>query len=130
MGDLGAQPGPPDSFLLEYSRAMAPHIQLVVPRVQDGEAGVVDYDGRWSAAGLAHAARSLAGPHPPSVSAEELSRIDSKIEQLFDSVFELLFVESALMSDVGDRPSFWRRWSGSKSAPSAADQELAAARLD
>lgn len=133
--DLGAQPGPPDQFLWEYPRAMAPHIQLVVPRVQDGEAGVVDYDGRWSATGISHAARSLAGPHPPRVSPEELSRIDLRIEQLFDALFEMLFVENAAASGghLSDRPSLWRRMSGGKAAAAAAaqaNQEKAAAKLD
>ncbi|CAE7847614.1 unnamed protein product, partial [Symbiodinium necroappetens] len=37
-------------------KAVAPHIQLILPRSMDGEAGVVDYDGVWDARSLAKAA--------------------------------------------------------------------------
>eukprot|EP00439_Symbiodinium_sp_Y106_P077437 s242_g16.t1 len=50
------QPVPPDAFLWEYPAAVAPHIQLILPRSMDGEAGVVDYDGVWDAQSLAMAA--------------------------------------------------------------------------
>merc|ERR1712087_304653 len=55
---------------------------------------------------------------------------DQKIEQLFDAIFELLFVESAIASGAGQRPSFWQRLSGGKAVASAADQEKAVARLE
>lgn len=91
--DLSASPAPPDDFLWEYPRALAPHFQLVVPRAREGEAGVVDYDGRWSAHGLAEAARRLAGPYAPAVPPEEVARIERGLDRLRDVLFDVYFVE-------------------------------------
>merc|ERR1712113_265067 len=115
--DLAAEPGPPSAFLWQYPQATAPHIQLVVPRLQDGEAGIIDYDGPFSAAGITHAARKLAGPQAPQVSPEDLSRIDAYIEKLFDALFDLLFIEdSTKCSQSNERSSWWRRLRGGKRA--------------
>ncbi|CAE7612158.1 unnamed protein product [Symbiodinium natans] len=54
--DLTASPLPPDAFLWEYPAAVSPHIQLILPRSMEGEAGVADYDGGWNARSLAAAA--------------------------------------------------------------------------
>jgi len=118
--DLTASPQPPPDFLWEYPPALAPHLQLVVPRARSGEAGLVEYEGRWTAAALAEAARSLTGPYPPAVPPEELSKIDARIEQLRDSYFELLFLEDrADAAQTAGRPSWWRR-TFAKPAPAPA----------
>merc|ERR1719409_1180282 len=70
--DVSASPQPPQEFLWEYPPALAPHLQLVLPRARDGEAGVVDYDGSWNVSALAEAARRLAGPYAPAVPEEKL----------------------------------------------------------
>lgn len=108
--DLSALPGPPNSFLWEYPRALAPHLQLVVPRARDGEAGVIDYEGPWTAAALAEAVHGLAGPYPPDVPPEELARLDDGLERLREALFELLFVEDG--AGPAPRPAgrpWWRR---------------------
>eukprot|EP00930_Biecheleria_cincta_P100983 TRINITY_DN92609_c0_g1_i1.p1 TRINITY_DN92609_c0_g1~~TRINITY_DN92609_c0_g1_i1.p1 ORF type:complete len:392 (-),score=80.32 TRINITY_DN92609_c0_g1_i1:31-1206(-) len=108
--DLTASPLPPDSFMWEYPSAMSPHFQLVMPRATDGEAGVVDYDGRWSAAGLAAAASRLAGPRMPDVAREKLQQLDMDIEKLRDLLFELMFLDDGAPAEV--QASWWRRWGG------------------
>lgn len=103
--DLSAAPSPPDTFYWEYPRALAPHIQLVLPRARDGEAGIVDYDGRWSAGALAEAARKMAGPMAPSVPEEELALLEVRTEQLRDALFELVFLEDGSPQEAtGVRP--------------------------
>eukprot|EP00913_Durusdinium_trenchii_P029725 g27857.t1 len=74
--DLTASPAPPESFLREYPSAVAPHLQLILPRSMDGEAGVVDYDGMWSSRALSTAACRLAGPAAeiPELKPEQASR--------------------------------------------------------
>jgi len=109
--DLAVVPGPPADFLWEYPRALAPHIQLLIPRARDGETGIVDYDGVWTASGLGQAARKLSGPYAPAVPAEELERLDRLVSELRDTLFDLLFVEDefpAASSSAGSRP-WWRR---------------------
>lgn len=129
--DLALEPRPPADFSWEYPSALAPHIQLVIPRARDGEAGIVDYDGRWTAAGLATAAQQLHGPRCPDLDIEELARLDTLLEQLREVMFELLFVEEGAEPDprarAAEQPSWWRRWSGRGTSPEAA--ERAAARL-
>lgn len=108
--DLTASPQPPPDFLWEYPPALAPHLQLVVPRVRSGEAGLVEYEGRWTATALAEAARSLAGPYPAAVPPEELSQIDARIEKLRDTYFELLFLDDPVDAvQTAGRPPWWRR---------------------
>lgn len=110
--DLSSTPGPPDSFLWEYPRALTPHIQLVVPRAQDGEAGVVDYHGRWTAVELAEAARGLAGPYSPDVPVEELLRLDMGLEEFREALFELLFIDDMAQPSTATsvlRAPWWRR---------------------
>lgn len=121
--DLTASPLPPDSFVWEYPSAMSPHIQLIMPRATDGEAGVVDYDGRWSAAGFAAAASRLAGPRMPDIAPEKLHQLDMDIEKLRDLLFELMFLDDAAPAEV--QASWWRRLGGSKDVgASAAAAEL------
>jgi len=125
--DLTASPGPPSEFFLEYPSALAPHMQLIVPRAQDGEAGVVDYDGPWSAGGVLEAARTLAGPRTPGVPVEELARLDERIGLLRDALFDLLFVEEdprAAAAVAARRPSWWRRALRGKPTP-AEEAEVA-----
>lgn len=120
--DLTASPAPPASFLWEYPGAMAPHLQLILPRARDGEAGVVDYDGRWTAVGLTEAARGLAGPRAPDLPMEELARIDALLEALRETLFEFLFVDTRRGTGGGaGRPAWWRRVTGfgTKSAEAA-----------
>lgn len=107
--DLTASPQPPPEFLWEYPPALAPHLQLVVPRARYGEAGLVEYDGRWTAVALAEAARSISGPYPPAVPLEELKKLDARIEQLRDCLFELLFLEGKADASAAGKPSWWRR---------------------
>ncbi|CAE7034177.1 unnamed protein product [Symbiodinium sp. CCMP2592] len=99
--DLTASPVPPDAFLWEYPAAVAPHIQLILPRSMDGEAGVVDFDGVWDAQSLAMAACRLAGPRAPEISAEEISRLENGIQKLRDLMFEMLFLQEVPLQDVG-----------------------------
>ena len=91
--DLTASPMPPPDFLWEYPAAVSPHIQLILPRSMEGEAGVVDYDGGWNAASLAAAAVRLAGPRAPEIPQEEISRLETGIHKLRDLLFELLFLQ-------------------------------------
>lgn len=107
--DLTASPAPPDAFLWEYPAAVAPHIQLILPRSMDGEAGVVDYDGVWDARSLAKAACGLAGPRAPEISAEDISRLENGIQKLRDLIFEMLFLQEVPLPDV-DRKAWWSRW--------------------
>lgn len=109
--DMTATPAPPASFLWEYPRALAPHLQLILPRARDGEAGVVDYDGRWTAAALAEAARGIAGPRAPDVPMEELARIDALLEALRETLFELLFIDLNEGATEGRR-GWWSRLTG------------------
>eukprot|EP00931_Biecheleriopsis_adriatica_P108263 TRINITY_DN82593_c0_g1_i1.p1 TRINITY_DN82593_c0_g1~~TRINITY_DN82593_c0_g1_i1.p1 ORF type:complete len:418 (+),score=89.74 TRINITY_DN82593_c0_g1_i1:30-1283(+) len=109
--DMTASPAPPDSFLWEYPAAMSPHIQLIVPRATDGEAGVIDYDGRWTASAIAAASRSLAGPGAPELQLEDLQALDVGIERLRDLLFELYFVEDGVADKQqanAERASWWR----------------------
>ncbi|CAE7707042.1 unnamed protein product [Symbiodinium sp. CCMP2456] len=108
--DLTASPAPPDAFLWEYPAAVAPHIQLILPRSMDGEAGVVDYDGVWDARSLAMAACRLAGPRAPEISAEEISRLENGIQKLRDLIFEMLFLQEVPLQDVGRKKAWWSRW--------------------
>lgn len=131
--DLAAEPMPPDSFLWEYPRALAPHMQLVVPRARDGEAGVIDYKGRWSALDLAEAARELVGPYPPDALVDELAMLDRGLDQLRDALTELLFVDdsnqpspSALAAE-GAKVSWWRRLFGGDGGVKAKQAALAVA---
>lgn len=127
--DLSAGPAPPDNFLWQYPRALAPHIQLILPRARDGEAGVVDYDGRWSVHALAEAARRLAGPHAPEVPAEELGRLERLLERSRDAFFELLFLQETSVAPRLPKPPFWRRALGLGNAPARviSEDEVAAA---
>mmetsp|Transcript_63133 Transcript_63133/g.137225 ORF Transcript_63133/g.137225 Transcript_63133/m.137225 type:complete len:414 (-) Transcript_63133:24-1265(-) len=125
--NLAVEPGPPDSFLWEYPRALAPHVQLVLPRAHDGEAGVVDYGGLWTASAFGDAARRLIGPSAPPAPSEELARLDLSIERLRDGIFDLLFVEDGSLQPqpAGQQRGWWRRGSGK----SEADAEAAVASL-
>jgi len=108
--DLGAAPQPPDAFLWEYPLALTPHLQLILPRAHDGESGVIDYDGPWTAAAIAEAARRMAGPYAPAVPPDEICRLDAGVERLRDMLFELLFVEDGVpvKATKGQTP-WWRR---------------------
>lgn len=108
--DMSKTPGPPDEFMWEYPRALSPYFQLVLPRAHDGEAGVVDYDGRWSVRGLAEAARSLAGPRAPLLPADDLDNLECGLERLRDALFELLFMGEAVQT--ASQPGRMRRWFG------------------
>jgi len=96
--DVSASPQPSHDFLWEYPPALAPHLQLVIPRMQDGEAGVVDYDGSWNVVALADVARRLAGPYGPAVPPEELARVQSQVERLRDLLFEVVFLSGSTAS--------------------------------
>lgn len=109
--DLNASPNPPDGFLWEYPKAAAPHIQLIVPRGQDGETGVIDYSGNWSVSAIAEAARQLVGPYAAKVPTEELGQLDERIRLLQDTLFEVLFVEdTSLDVPTSPRQGSWWRW--------------------
>merc|ERR1711862_909260 len=75
--DLAAEPGPPPDFSWEYPGALAPFLQFVLPRARDGEAGIVDYEGRWTVAAIAEAAADLQGPIRPELPAGEVVELDS-----------------------------------------------------
>jgi len=128
--DLTASPGPPADLLWEYPRALAPHIQLLLPRTHAGETGIVDYDGPWTAAGLAEAARKLEGPYAPAVPPEELVRLDGLILELREALFELLFVEDGFGSAAGSSGSrpWWRR--AFSRAPTAEEAAAEAAAVE
>ncbi|CAE7653313.1 unnamed protein product [Symbiodinium pilosum] len=108
--DLTASPMPPEAFLWEYPAAVSPHIQLILPRSMEGEAGVLDHDGGWNAHSLAAAASRLAGPRAPEIPAEEISRLDNGIQRLRDLLFELLFLQEMPAQDNRRKASWWRRW--------------------
>merc|ERR1712194_692523 len=84
---------PPDDFLWQYPRPLAPFFQLILPRARDGDSGVVDYDGRLGATALCEAARRVAGPYPPKVPDEKLDELEEAAIKLRDELFELSFVE-------------------------------------
>jgi len=130
--DLSADPCPPDSFLWEYPRALAPHLQIVIPRARDGEAGVVDYKGRWNATGIVDTARKVLGPGCPRVPQEEIERLDSNIKILFEALFDLMFVEDGTLSprsSSGQSGSTswmsWVRGQRSSKAPNEAHRSCA-----
>jgi len=111
--DVSLSPQPPQEFLWEYPPALAPHLQLVLPRVQDGEAGVVDYDGRWNVIALAEVARRLAGPYAPAVPAEDLERLEAQLERFRDLLFELVFLGGSIESaDVSNKRAAKSSWVG------------------
>eukprot|EP00927_Polykrikos_kofoidii_P078307 TRINITY_DN75149_c0_g1_i1.p1 TRINITY_DN75149_c0_g1~~TRINITY_DN75149_c0_g1_i1.p1 ORF type:complete len:449 (+),score=93.15 TRINITY_DN75149_c0_g1_i1:79-1425(+) len=123
--DMSAAPAPPDDFCWEYPRALAPHMQLILPRAKDGEAGVVDYDGRWSIHALAETARKLAGPQAPPVPPEELDRLEVALERHRDAIFELLFLtETSVKSKT--KPPLWRRALGLGASGKQVEEEEAA----
>ncbi|CAK9059208.1 unnamed protein product [Durusdinium trenchii] len=105
--DLTASPAPPESFLREYPSAVAPHLQLILPRSMDGEAGVVDYDGMWSSRALSTAACRLAGP-AAEIPVEEIEALELKIQRLRNLLFELLFLEEL----KPEQASRFQRWFG------------------
>eukprot|EP00929_Paragymnodinium_shiwhaense_P069676 TRINITY_DN35142_c0_g1_i1.p1 TRINITY_DN35142_c0_g1~~TRINITY_DN35142_c0_g1_i1.p1 ORF type:complete len:493 (-),score=118.14 TRINITY_DN35142_c0_g1_i1:61-1482(-) len=111
--DLSADPAPSDDFLWQYPRALSPHFQLVLPRATDGEAGVVDYDGRWGAAALAEAGRRMAGEYAPQVQAEDLVRLEGLLERLRDTLFEMHFLEGGAAAvaaeETASKPPAWKR---------------------
>jgi len=132
---MSAKPQPPHDFLWEYPPALTPHLQLVIPRAREGEAGVVDYDGRWSVLAIADAAKRLAGPYAPAVPAEELSRLETQLDRLRDLLFELVFLEgSAESSEISrqgsERPSFLARLFGRASPKVAAQPKGLAENLE
>jgi len=132
--DLSAHPCPPDSFLWQYPRAMTPYLQLILPRSHDGEAGVIDYDGQWSAQALVEAARSVAGTRGLGISHDDFSSLDNGISCFRDALFDLLFVSEAappIHGAASARPSWWRRLRGaSQSRTGPAEEELLAAIAD
>lgn len=91
--DMSQDVSPPEEFQWEYPRSLTPHLQLIVPRARDGEAGVIDYDGRWTAVSLFEAARKLDNPFAPRVSNEDLANWDAKVDRLRSLLFELYFIE-------------------------------------
>lgn len=93
--DLTASPAPPEGFAWQYPRATSPHLQLIVPRAKDGEAGVVDYEGRISAVAFAQAADQLAGERSPEVPLEDLRRMEGRLQELREALFDLAFLEDA-----------------------------------
>merc|ERR550532_138985 len=127
--DLSAHPCPPDSFLWQYPRAMAPYLQMIVPRAHDGEAGVIDYDGQWSAQAIFEAARRVAGIPVQGISHDDFSLLDHGISSFRDDLFELLFVSESASSNHGAasaQPSWWRRLLGasqSRAGPAVAETE-------
>lgn len=116
--DLSTSPQPPDEFLWDFPKALAPHLQIILPRAADGESGIIDYDGRWSAAALVEAARRIHGPYAPQVPEEEVCRLDEGIERLRDSLFEVLFLRDSAQKEQADDSRRWRRSSSSSRAPS------------
>jgi len=129
--DLSAHPCPPDSFLWQYPRAMAPYLQLILPRSHDGEAGVIDYDGQWSAQAIIETTRRVAGTRVLGISHDDFSSVDNGISCFRDALFELLFVnESAppIHGAASAQPPWWRRLLGaSQSKTGPAEAELLAA---
>jgi len=107
--DLTASPSPPASFLWQYPAAGSPHLQLILPRSLDGEAGIVDYDGPWSSRALSAAACRLAGP-AAELPVEEVERLEGQIQRLRDLLFDLLFLEEPRITEA----SRWQRWFGSR----------------
>lgn len=129
--DLSASPQPPDEFLWDFPKALAPHMQLILPRAVDGESGIIDYDGRWSAAALVETARRIHGPYAPQVSEEELHRLEDGIERLRDSLFEVLFLKDTAPKARESKGLFGRGSKPSSSAPSTtSDIGGVEARLD
>merc|ERR1712178_108137 len=127
--DLSASPHPPHEFLWEDPPALGPHMQLVIPRATDGEAGLVDYDGHWKVVTLAEAAKRLAGPYSPAVPPEDLARLDAQVERLRDLLFELVFLGGSSESSGPSRRAASQSWlsrmfgssGGSKTAPAEGD---------
>lgn len=122
--DLSAFPQPPDEYLWDLPPALSPHMQLVLPRARDGEAGVMDYDGRWNVVALADVGKRLAGQYAPAVPREDLVRLESQLERLRDLLFELVFLDGSAESSGAARgpaskPSWLGRMFGSASAKSA-----------
>jgi len=131
--DLSATPGPSEDFLWQYPRGLAPHLQLIIPRAREGEAGVVDYHGSWNAIELAEAARELAGEYPPDVPMDKLLALEEELEQLREAYFELLFVDVGPRAGLVARPrSSWWAWlrgrtSSAEEAQAAAEERRASA---
>lgn len=123
--DLSASPKPPERFQWKYPSAMSPHIQLILPKAKDGEAGVVDYEGRWSARALGAAARRIAGPHGSPLVEEELGFLDDRIERLRDLLFEMLFVEDGSERKTIQKKASWWRTAKQPSLEEVTEAEIA-----
>jgi hypothetical protein len=109
----------PEEFQWDYPRSLTPHLQLIVPRARDGEAAVIDYDGRWTAVSLFEAARKLDNPYAPKVSNEELAVWDANVDQLRSLLFELYFVEDGICTNTEEQ----RRWFSRRGVKRSADAD-------
>jgi len=124
--DLSASPRPPDTFLTEYPAALSPHLQLVLPRASDGEAGVLDYTGPWTVDALTQAARKLAGPRAPELAEGTVEHMEVDVHQLRDSLFEFQFVDEVFGGpdvEIARQRSVWRLFGSGKDSGQAKPEQ-------